>query len=117
MVSRIRRIDPAYADRRTARALPGHTHDAGRRLGERVVTGLAREGATRPESADVAPDQSWLLCPERLRCEAEAVEKARPEVLNDRVSLLQDESPQRLNLVLAAEVNGDVFLAPVETHE
>ncbi len=91
-------------------------HHAGLRLDHQVVARSVRLGARLAEPRHRAVHEARVQARERAIAEAELVHRARTEVLQQHVALL-DQLPKDLLSFLGLEIQGDALLAPVHRHE
>ena len=94
----------------------GHRHQAALALRDLVVAGAVRLRPVVPEAGDAADHQARVELVEPLDGEAEAVEHADPEVLQQHVGAAYQRS-EDLRVVGVLEVEDDRLLVAVGRHE
>ena len=95
---------------------PGHRHQAALALRDLVVAGAVRLGTVVPEAGDRADHQPRVELVEPLDGEAEPVEDADPEVLQQHVGAAYQRR-QHLGVGRVLEVEDDRLLVAVGRHE
>ena len=94
----------------------GERHQPGLALGDLVVAGAAALGPVVAEAGDRQDDQPRVELVQPLDREAQAVEHAGAEVLDQHVAV-PDQAGERLAAVVALEVEGDRLLVAVAGQE
>ena len=101
---------------RVVRVRSGQRHQAGLALRDLVVAGAAALGAVVAEAGDGEDHQAGVQLVERVEAEAEPVEHAGAEVLDQDVGP-PDKVEQDLPVVLGLQVEGDGLLVAVGGQE
>ncbi len=101
---------------RGLRVRPGHRHQSGLTLRDLVVAGAATLRSVMAEAGDRQHHQRRVEFGQPRHGEAESVEHARPEVLQQHVTA-PDEFGQRVPPVLALQVEHDRLLVAVAGQE
>ncbi len=100
------------------RALPrsGQTEHSGAREVVQVVSGALRDRARRAEAADATEDEARVERPQRRAAEAEPIQDARAEALDQHV-VAGDEPEERLAPGVRLQVEDGAALATIEQGE
>ena len=88
-------------------------HGAAHRLGDGLVALVVAVGAVRPEALDARVDEAGVERPHRGIAEAQAIEDARPEVLEEDVGALE-ELAEHLLASRVLQVQGQAALVGIE---
>ena len=108
-------VDDRGADAHRLAALDaGHAHDAAIGLHQRVVAGLVAQRARAAIGAEVAVDQRGLLRAQRVRAEAELVDRARAHILDHDIGVIEDEGCQPFAGLGVAQVEREAALVVIE---